>query len=257
MPFTPTHVLAVLPFAFALRWMPISALAIGAMVPDAPMFFPGLKYAQTHSIVGVFNACLPLGVAAFLLFQWVLKEPLAALLPVWVQQRTTSVSKPFLVPTVSFLMGVTLAVLIGSFSHLLWDSFSHQGRWGTQLVPDLNHLISIGPWALPGYKVIQYGSTIVGLPLLVLITGATLAMTEPSDESLFPNVDWRLKRLAFAICLIVPLLIAMYAWMAKDTIYEVLGTTIKKSGAIFLAGMLIYSLLFQAFVSRKRYIDFG
>ena len=70
MPFTPTHVAAIIPVAFlGRRWFPFSALAIGAMVPDLPLYLPGaLDYQVTHSPAGLVAICLPVGILCFLCF---------------------------------------------------------------------------------------------------------------------------------------------------------------------------------------------
>ena len=83
MPFTVTHVAAVLPFAWLCRWrLPLSALAIGSMVPDVAGFYPYLfEHPSTHSFQGVFTHCVPLGLIVFYLFHLVLKRPLVDLLP--------------------------------------------------------------------------------------------------------------------------------------------------------------------------------
>lgn len=54
MPFTPTHVLAILPVAAVKRFpLPFSALVIGSMIPDLPLFLPWSPgYDQTHSVAG-------------------------------------------------------------------------------------------------------------------------------------------------------------------------------------------------------------
>ena len=97
MPFTPTHIAAILPIAaIRRRELPFSALAIGAMLPDLPLFLPRISryavdlhdssfastwlraaydilfqvnYYQMHSIPGLLTICLPLGMACFLCFQ--------------------------------------------------------------------------------------------------------------------------------------------------------------------------------------------
>ena len=83
MPFTPTHMLAGLPVAAVWRGPGIgSALIIGTMIPDWPLYIPlGPAYEVTHSFQGVFTASLPLGLAVVLLFQYILKRPLYELLP--------------------------------------------------------------------------------------------------------------------------------------------------------------------------------
>ena len=73
----------VVPFAAVRRWrLPLSALAIGSMVPDLPLFLPGASnYQATHSAPGLITADLPLGLACFLAFQLLFKGFLFALMP--------------------------------------------------------------------------------------------------------------------------------------------------------------------------------
>ncbi|NER80212.1 MAG: DUF4184 family protein [Leptolyngbya sp. SIO1D8] len=79
MPFTPTHIGAVLPFWLLRRVVPFSAFAIGAMVLDVPLFFPIIDYAQTHSPLGLFTVCLSIGIAGFFLFELVMRRPIIAI----------------------------------------------------------------------------------------------------------------------------------------------------------------------------------
>ena len=51
MPFTPVHSLAVLPVAAARRLpLPFSALVIGSMIPDFPLFVPVARRITTRRI---------------------------------------------------------------------------------------------------------------------------------------------------------------------------------------------------------------
>src|SRR5260370_376021 len=67
MPFTISHAAAVLPFSRLLaRWQLLSAVVIGAMVPDFGLFFPWrIQRFETHSVWGVFAFCLPVGLVAY------------------------------------------------------------------------------------------------------------------------------------------------------------------------------------------------
>ena len=140
-PFTPTHIVAVLPLLPLRRWLPFAGLAIGAMVPDIALFFPIVSYAETHSPFGVFTTCVPLGVAIFLLFDTVMRGPLVALLPTWFQIRIDPLPKlptiPRLRPHLLFYAGLVPSIIIGAFSHQIWDAFTHEGRWGTKLIPSV------------------------------------------------------------------------------------------------------------------------
>src|ERR1700677_3677984 len=92
MPFTLTHIAAILPAAAAApRALPFSALVIGSMIPDLPLFIAlPVSYATTHSIAGLFVACLPVGLACFLIFQNVMKRPLYSLMPDALRSRCAS-----------------------------------------------------------------------------------------------------------------------------------------------------------------------
>ena len=57
-----------------------SALVIGSVAPDLWYLLPFIDRAQTHSLSGVLAFCLPAGLLLYLLFHFVLSEPLIALL---------------------------------------------------------------------------------------------------------------------------------------------------------------------------------
>ncbi|MFK7765704.1 MAG: DUF4184 family protein [Mariniblastus sp.] len=171
MPFTPTHVLAVLPIGLATRnLMPLSALAIGAMTPDATMFFPLLSpgYQEAHAAYGPILACLPFGLMAFLLFQFVLKEPLIGLCPTAFRNRMAAISQPYVKPSVLFFLLVSVGIVTGAYTHLLWDSFTHRHRFGTELFPQLNQTYIIFGRTIPLFSILQHGSSVVGLPILFI-----------------------------------------------------------------------------------------
>src|SRR5690606_1029122 len=54
------------------------------------------------------------------------------------------------------------SLLVGVVSHIVWDLFTHEGRWGVALVPALGE--QWGP--LPGYKWLQHGSSAIGLSII-------------------------------------------------------------------------------------------
>ena len=70
MPFTISHAAAVLPFSRLLaRWQLLSAVVIGAMVPDFGLFFPWrMPRFETHSAAALFTFCLSVGMAIYWVF---------------------------------------------------------------------------------------------------------------------------------------------------------------------------------------------
>jgi hypothetical protein len=252
-PYTPTHVVAVVPLWPLRRFLPFVALAIGSMVPDFPLFFPGIvDYAQTHSLVGAFTACLPIGASLFLLFELFMRRPLTSLLPDWVQRRLPSKSGIPVEPRISlhlrYFAGVAFAIVIGAWTHQIWDAFTHQGRWGTHLVPVLNSEIRIGGSLVPGYKLFQYGSTFFGLPLLTLLAAVELHRTTPEERGI-ATLHQKWKLLAALLILAVPIFVGAFAWSTSKNAYQALGVTIRHSGAIIMVGLAAYCILFHAFAN--------
>ncbi|GII78449.1 hypothetical protein Sru01_34310 [Sphaerisporangium rufum] len=160
MPFTPSHVAAVIPLilpARARRVLDPWALAVGAMVPDLPMFLPYLDdYAGWHSPRGVVTKDVAATVVLLALFQFVFRQPLTALLPERLARRVAALPGPGWRRFPTVLLGAAA----GAATHVLWDSFTHD--WGTAFwsVPLLSAPIAGG---VTGYQVLQYASSAAGL----------------------------------------------------------------------------------------------
>lgn len=245
MPFTPTHIVAVLPLR---RFLPFGPLVIGSMVPDVPLFFPVVDCAQTHSLSGIFTTCLPLGVVWFLLCETVMRGPMVALLPIGVQRRIPTApqipSGPRLANHLAFYAATAIAIVIGALTHQVWDAFTHQDRWGTQWIPLLNSAFSISRFSLPIYKILQYGSTLIGLPLLVLLVVLALNRMEPRDDRM-PIVSAKYKWFVWTSIFVIPLAIAIYSFTTQPSAYRALGLTIRRSGAALTLLCVTYCVLVQ------------
>ena len=160
MPFTPAHPLAVLPW-WRTR-LPLSALVVGSMVPDVPVFSRSADtYALTHGPLGIVTIDVVLGVAALVLWFVVLREPLADLAPGPVRARVEPRARlarsrwPWVVP----------AIVVGALTHVAWDEMTHPGRWGARHVAWLAELH--GPMA--GALWLQYTSGVVGTLAVVAV----------------------------------------------------------------------------------------
>ena len=83
MPFTISHAAVVLPFSRLLaRWRLLSAVVIGAMVPDFGLFFPWRVHRfETHSAMALLTFCLPVGLVTYWAFQYLVKTPICTSCP--------------------------------------------------------------------------------------------------------------------------------------------------------------------------------
>jgi hypothetical protein len=165
MPFTISHAAAAIPFRRTR--LVISALIIGCMAPDFEYFLHGRMIGRlSHNYRGAFEFCLPATLLLLLLFHWLLKRPVAALLPTSVQRRI--VFEPFSFWPLARFLVICLSILIGVATHLFWDSFTHNGRWAVERLPWLQQTTHILGRDMANYKVAQNISTLLGLVLLLV-----------------------------------------------------------------------------------------
>ncbi|TQM62650.1 DUF4184 family protein [Humibacillus xanthopallidus] len=81
MPLTPSHAVVAIPLR--RLGLPLGAVAVGAMSPDAAVFVPWVfDYAVTHSLIGVVTTDLAVGVVVVSAWWAWLRAPVVDLLPV-------------------------------------------------------------------------------------------------------------------------------------------------------------------------------
>jgi hypothetical protein len=161
MPFTLAHPAIAVPLA--RRGYVLSALSIGSLMPDLGYYLPLLDKSYGHTFAGLFISDLPAGLIFLWLFHCLLKTPLLSLLPVEHQRRLIIPARGFSFGPMRRFLTVIVSLFVGSISHLIWDSFTHEYGWVVRRMAMLSS--SIGP--IPVYKYLQHGGTILGLALLV------------------------------------------------------------------------------------------
>jgi hypothetical protein len=125
MPYTISHAAIVLPFSRLLaRWRVLSAVVLGAMVPDFGLFFPWrVQRFETHSTLGLFSFCLPLGLLCYWMFQYVIKTPLIEALPQGPYARWRPFASVANIGSLRQWVLAAVGVLAGAVTHLIWDAF--------------------------------------------------------------------------------------------------------------------------------------
>jgi hypothetical protein len=170
MPFTAAHPAAVLPLRrWCPRYLSWSALVIGSLTPDLESFLvlaPRSVYGAT--LFGSFYFCLPVGLVLFLLFRQIVKRPAILLLPAGHRRRLWPPDPDALRLDRGVLLRACVSIMLGAWTHLLWDSFTHVGR-GITVFPFLaTPLGVIGNYQLTGFRLLQHVSTLLGIALLAL-----------------------------------------------------------------------------------------
>ncbi|MGJ6966525.1 DUF4184 family protein [Streptosporangium sp. G11] len=155
MPFTLSHIVAILPLR---RWLPPSALAVGAMVPDLPYYVP-LPFSSniTHGWLGALLVDLPAGIVVLVVFHLLLRTPLTALAPEGLRARL-----PDRAPS-GRGVAVVAALLTGVATHLVWDGFTQVGGFAVVHWPAMRVSV-VGAHRV--FNVVMYASSLGGLVVL-------------------------------------------------------------------------------------------
>jgi len=146
--------------------LPVAALLIGTMSPDYEYLFR-LEPASyfSHTVAGVFMFCVPVSMAAWLIYRWLVAPWWRRRLPPGVRARLDQARRPVDLRTV---LWAAVATTVGALSHLFWDAFTHREGIVVAAIPALQrHALSPGG-SIRWYQVSQHGSTALGLVLLFL-----------------------------------------------------------------------------------------
>lgn len=172
MPFTISHVAAVLPFARPLaRWRLLSAAVIGAMVPDFGLFMPWRPARiETHGASGLLTFCLPVGLATFWIFQALIKPAVTEILPDAAYARWRGFALPADIRRLTDWALAACGVEAGAVTHLIWDAFTHEGARGIRMIPALDDpAFDIVGHHLVGARLLQDVSSLVGLGVVLAV----------------------------------------------------------------------------------------
>ena len=160
MPLTLSHPVAVLPLR--RLGLPMTALVLGSMAPDAPVFARWTAaYVVTHRPVGVVTVDVVLVLVALGCWSVLVRDALVDLAPTYVRARLAPQAP--LSPRQWLL--APLAGAVGAASHVAWDAFTHADGWGVRHVPWLR----AEHGGIPGYSWAQHGSGAVGLAILGVV----------------------------------------------------------------------------------------
>jgi hypothetical protein len=191
MPFTLAHPAAAIPFWSTLgRAGVLSALIIGSMSPDLPYFLPWkIDRANSHSLIGLFFVCLPLGFATYSLFHGLLRPVGYALLPRPIRDRLPRIPGSASLPA-DPVWGVLISLTVGAATHIFWDGFTHQYGFAVEAVPALRtFLFEVDGHEVYLYRVLQHASSLIGLSLLAYWGWRWFRTTPPLPQP----AEWQLS----------------------------------------------------------------
>lgn len=165
MPFTFSHPAIVLPLKYLPKqWFSFTGLIIGSMIPDFEYFIRmKVQSNYSHTIAGIFWFDLPLALLLSFVFHNIVKNQLFENLPNCIKSR--------FLPFTTFNWNtyfkqnwivVIISILIGTASHLFWDSFTHDHGYFVNQIPKLKESVLIFDTKVPLLKLAQHSSSLIG-----------------------------------------------------------------------------------------------
>ena len=127
MPFTFCHPAIILPLTKSKK-LSTSALIIGSAAPDFEYFIRmDMIRSHSHDFWAIFYFNLPLTILLYFIFQIIVKVPLINNSPDFLYYRFNKyLKKKPIINSIKHFKWLTLSAIIGIFSHILWDSFTHK-----------------------------------------------------------------------------------------------------------------------------------
>ena len=242
MPFTLSHPAIVLPLAYLPKqWISLTGLIIGSLAPDFEYFIRMRVYSvHSHTIKGIFLFDLPLAIILAFIFHLVVRDKLINNLPLFIQRRLEKFKNfNWTNHFTRHYLPVIFSIIFGSISHIIWDSFTHEQGFFVEKYSFLAQEINISKFTFPIYKLLQHGSSLLGL--LIIIFAIHQLQVNFSVKS--SNATFSFWAKVFAIsCIVLTLRFA-------------LGLTFKQYGNLIVSGIssVLIGLILVSIVQRSSY----
>jgi hypothetical protein len=199
MPFPLAHPAAVIPLKrLGSKWLSLTALVVGSISPDFGYCFGRLRVEEfSHHFLGTFVFCLPAG----LVVVWGFYRTRAFLVRILPASYQAPFQQLCFSPSAAPLV-IVASLLIGAWTHVLWDAFTHKQGWFVLHSPLLQTPVA----SLQGHKLcvfhlLSYLSTFVGTGWLFLVFDKWMRTTRSSQRAASAGV--RLGRAALVSTLIL------------------------------------------------------
>lgn len=167
MPFTFAHPAAVLPLKKFCPRLNLPALIVGSITPDLGYYMHNWMWSVSgHSFHGSLTFDVPAGLILLSVFYLSVRS-IARLLPYPHREACSEVCPAIRLPSISALLIASLSILIGAWTHIIWDGFTHANGWCVREFAALTPTVfTIYGYNITVWQCLQQASSILGLALL-------------------------------------------------------------------------------------------
>lgn len=236
MPFTFSHPAIILPLTYLpKRWFSLTGLIIGSLMPDFEYFLRmKIKSDFSHTLEGVFLFDLPLGIVTAFIFHNIVRNNLFDNLPYILKSRVI-VFKNFnwnIYFKKNWLV-IIFSIIIGTFSHILWDSFTHDTGYFAQKFEVLIQSVELFNKKIPILKILQHLSTFIGA---FVIAFSLYKLPTHTTDSKSINLNYWLTFLGF-------LLVFVFIFLIVSSKQYAIGNLIVSIISLSMLALILTSLM--------------
>lgn len=253
MPFTLAHTVVALPFRkIRSAQIPIAGIVIGSMTPDLFRIIDSKIGLQSHTFGSIFHLNLALGLA-FSLLWYVLYRP-TLYTCFGLQDSLNMVTWHY---RFKFFILLCCCIMLGSFTHIVWDGFTHFDQRTLVHADFLARSISVFGHNYSAYFLLQMLSSFIPLPFIYL--GMKRYFQKHQAITHTPQILRRMTIIALILTLCIstwyvfeflsPLSFEMYSNHA----YYFTGRIFNKFTQASLVCFTLYCLLYQFYLLKNKF----
>lgn len=239
MPFTFAHPLYSFPIKYLKpRYFSLAGLILGSMSPDFE-YFIALEPHKTigHTYKGLILQAIPLCIVFLFLFHMIKKQLILHLPSTFrTVAKAYGLTRPYDFRDVRQWAVFLISIVIGFYSHIFMDSFTHESGFFVNHYPVLQNVY----FSVPLYKLLQYLFSSIGLCAEVLLA-VFYIIKSPRPDIFLVRINSKIKNkywLVVLITMISTTVIKLIFTSSTNTIGIIIVSPI--SG--FVLGIIIASL---------------
>jgi len=242
MPFTFAHPAAVLKLNNSkTRYIDMTALVIGSMSPDFEYFlyFRPIQVVG-HTFAAQFYYNLPLVVIVAHLYHLILKESVISHLPkpldTWLFNFGNS---HWRINSLFKLIVFSYSAIIGAFTHIIWDSFTHKTGFFVQKIVWLDMSINMFGLSIKMFKIMQHMSTLIGF----IIIARFLYINRNQGIKEILHISLKSKIVFWTVASIIALFTLLINYAVTRKVF--IGSTIVTLIDGLFIGLIIVAIIFK------------
>ena len=202
MPFTFSHPAIVLPLSYLPRQcFSLTGLIIGSLVPDFEYFLRmRIQSDYSHTIDGLFWFDLPLALFLAFIFHNIVRDKLFDNLPQFFNVRFSQFKQfDWSAYFRKNWFVVVISVIIGTASHIFWDSFTHHHGYFVQKIQTLQNSVALFGKQIPILKILQHSSTLIGAAIIAF---AVYKLPTKETEKISINPKYRINVVGLSLSIL-------------------------------------------------------